>query len=152
MVTTPKTKDFDMAPRVLIPVDDSETAKKTIQSVIAKQELIPREIFLLHVVDVHPVQRLVPDIQKNMVYEAANKSGKRILEKLARPFQDAGFEPRLLLKLGNPSIEILKVVEEQSIQRVILGRHPGGGGLRDIMFGSVANYIVHTVKCPVLLF
>ena len=141
-----------MTQRVLIPVDESETAQKTIQAVIANQELIPREIFLLHVVDVHLVQRLVPDIQKNMVYEAAEKSGKRILEKLAKPFYDAGFEPKLLLELGTPGIEILKVVREQNIQLVIIGRHPGGGGLRDIMFGSVANYVVHTVKCPVILF
>ena len=141
-----------MTPRVLIPIDESETAQKTIQAVISNQELIPREIFLLHVVDVHLVQRLVPDIQKKMVYETAEKSGKRILEKLAKPFQDAGFEPKLLLELGTPGIEIMKVVEEQNFQLVILGRHPGGGGLRDIMFGSVANYIVHAVKCPVLLF
>jgi len=140
-----------MTQRVLIPVDESETAQKTIQAVIANQELIPREIFLLHVVDVHLVQRLVPDIQKNMVYEAAKKSGKRILEKLARPFYDAGFEPKLLLELGTPGTEILKVVREKNIQLVIIGRHPSGGGLRDIMFGSVANYIVHTVKCPVIL-
>jgi nucleotide-binding universal stress UspA family protein len=72
-----------MTLRVLIPIDESETAKKTIQAVISNQELMPREIFLLHVVDVHLVHRLVPDIQKNMIYEAAEKSGKRILEKLA---------------------------------------------------------------------
>ncbi len=141
-----------MTRSVLIPVDESATAQKTIQAVIANREIVPREIFLLHVVDVHLVHRLVPDIQRNMVHDAAKKSGKRILEKLAKPFQDAGFEPELLLELGTPGIEILKVVEEQNIQLVIIGRHPGGGGLRDIMFGSVANYIVHTVKCPVLLF
>ena len=104
-----------MTLRVLIPIDESETAKKTIQAVISNQELIPREIFLLHVVDVHVVHRLVPDIQKNMIYEAAEKSGKRILEKLAKPFHAAGFEPKLLLELGTPGIEILKVVEEQNI-------------------------------------
>ena len=141
-----------MTPRVLIPVDESETAQKTIQAVIANQEMIPREIFLLHVVDVLLVHRLVPDIQRNMVHEAAKKSGKRILEKLAKPFQEAGFKPELLLELGTPGIEIPKVVAEQNIQLVIIGRHPGGGGFRDIMFGSVANDIVHAVKCPVLLF
>jgi len=141
-----------MTPRVLIPIDESQTAQKTIQAVIANQELVPREILLVHVVAVHLVQRLVPDIQKNMVYDAAKKSGKRILEKLAKPLQDAGFEPTLLLELGTPGIEIQKVVEEQNVQLVIIGRHPGGGGLRDIMFGSVAKYIIDAVKCPVLLF
>lgn len=141
-----------MTPKILIPVDESTTTQKTIQALISSQTLAPREIVLLHVVDVQLVQRLVPDIQKNMVYESAEKAGQRILEKLAQPFQEAGFEPKLLLELGSPSLTITKVVEEQDIQMVIIGRHPGGGGLRDIMFGSVANHIMRTVKCPVLLF
>jgi nucleotide-binding universal stress UspA family protein len=141
-----------MHPRILIPVDESETTRQTTQAVIANQELMPRKISLLHVVDVHLVQRLVPDIQKSMVYESAEKSGHRILKSLAKPFLDAGFEPELLLELGTPGIEIQKVVEEQNIQLVIIGRHPGGGGLRDIMFGSVASYIIRAIKCPVLLF
>lgn len=141
-----------MTPRILIPVDESETAQHTVNAIIANKDLLPREFLLLHVVDVHLVHRLVPDIQKNMVYEAAKKSGTRILEHLAKPFQDAGFEPKLLLELGSPGVTIQKVVEEQNIQLVILGRHPGGGGFRDVMFGSVANYVVRTAKCPILLF
>lgn len=141
-----------MTPRILIPVDESATAQLTIRAVIDNKDLLPREILLLHVVDVHLVQRLVPDIQKSMIYDAAVKSGNRILAKLAEPFQDACFEPKLLLELGTPDAAILKVVEEQDIQLVIIGRHPGGGGFRDIMFGSVANHIIRTVKCPVLLF
>ncbi len=140
-----------MTPRILIPVDESETSQQTIQAVIDNQELMPREIILLHVVDVHLVQRLVPDIQKSMVYESAEKSGNRILKNLAKPFQDAGFEPKVLLELGTPGLAIRKVVEEQDIQLVIIGRHPGGGGFRDIMFGSVTNYVIRAVKCPVLL-
>ena len=141
-----------MTARILIPVDESETTQQTIQAVIANQDLMPREILLLHVVDVNLVQRLIPDIQKSMVYEAAEKSGRRILATLAKPFQDAGFEPTLLLELGSPGIAILKSVEDHDIKLVIIGRHPGGGGFRDIMFGSVANYVIRAVKCPVLLF
>lgn len=141
-----------MTPRILIPVDESETTQRTIQAVIANKELMPREFLLLHVVDVHLVQRLVPDVQKNMIYESAEKSGNRILDKLAKPFLDAGLKPERRLELGTPEAAILKVVEELDIQLVIIGRHPGSGGFRDIMFGSVANHIIRTLKCPVLLF
>lgn len=141
-----------MNPRILMPVDESETATQTIQSVITSKDLASHEILLLHVVDVHLVQRLVPDIQKNMIYEAAEKSGNRILEKLAKPFLDAGFAPRLLLELGTPGAAIVKVAEEQEVRLVIIGRHSGGGGFRDIMFGSVANHVIRAVKCPVLLY
>ncbi len=141
-----------MIPRILIPVDESPTSQHTIDAIIANHELMPRRIYLLHVADVQLIQRLVPDIQKNMIYTAAEKAGQRLLDKLAGRFRDAGFEPQLLLELGAPGPKILKVVEELDIQLLIIGRHPGGGGFRDIMFGSVANYVIRSIKCPVLLF
>ena len=141
-----------MSPRILIPVDESPTSQHTIDAIIANRELMPSRVYLLHVVDVHLIQRLVPDIQKNMIYEASEKAGKRLLDKLAERFYDAGFEPQLLLELGTPEGAILKVVEELDIQLLIIGRHPGGGGFRDIMFGSVANFVIRSIKCPVLLF
>jgi len=140
-----------MSPRILIPVDESPTSKHTIDAIIANRELMPRKVYLLHVVDVQLIQRLVPDIQRNMIYEASEKAGKRLLDKLAARFYEAGFEPQLLLELGTPGASILKVVEERDIQLLIIGRHPGGGGFRDMMFGSVANYVIRSIKCPVLL-
>jgi nucleotide-binding universal stress UspA family protein len=141
-----------MSPRILIPVDESPTSQHTNDAIIANRALMPAEVYLLHVVDVHLIQRLVPDIQKNMIYEAAEKAGRRLLDRLAGQFREAGFEPQLLLELGTPGASILKVVEELDIQLLIIGRHPGGGGFRDIMFGSVANYVIRSIKCPVLLF
>ena len=140
-----------MSPRILIPVDESPTSQHTIDAVIANRELMPHRVYLLHVADVQLIQRLVPDIQKSMIYSAAEKAGHRLLDKLAERFRDAGFEPQLLLELGAPGAAILKVVEELDIQLLIIGRHPGGGGFRDIMFGSVANYVIRSIKCPVLL-
>jgi len=116
-----------------------------------QQDLLADEILLLHVVDVHLVQRLVPDIQKTMIYAAAEKSGRRILETLARPFFEAGFTPTLLLELGTPEEAIPKVVMQQGIDLVIIGRHPAGGGFRNIMFGYLANDLIRGLKCPVLL-
>lgn len=140
-----------MLSRILIPVDDSATTQQTISAIIDNRALLPQEIFLLHVVDVHLAHRLVPDIQKNMVHEAAEKSGRRTLEKLAQPFRAAGFEPKLLLELGTPGETIERIVMEQNIQLVIIGRHPSSGKMRDIVFGSVANQVVRSVKCPVVL-
>lgn len=141
-----------MPSRVLIPIDDSVTTEHTISAVLADKARLPRDVLLLHVVDVRLIHRLVPDIQKNMVYDAAEKSGRRVLEKLAQPFVEAGFEPTLLLELGTPGEAILKVAREQQADLIIIGRHPGSGGLRDVMFGSVANDVIRATTCPVLLY
>lgn len=140
-----------MPPRILIPVDESLTSQHTINAVLANKDLLLQEILLLHVVDVHLAQRLVPDIQKTMVYESSEKLGQRILQQLAQPFREAGIDPQLRLELGTPGEAIVKVIKELKIELVIIGRHPGGGGLRDIMFGSVANQVIREVTCPILL-
>lgn len=140
-----------MPPRILIPVDESATTQRTIKAVLGNQDLLPQEILLLHVIDVQLAQRRVPETQKSMIYQSAEKSGKRILEKLAKPFREAGFSPTLQLELGSPGETIVKVVREQEIRLVIIGRHSDGGGFRDIMFGSVANYVIRAASCPVIL-
>jgi nucleotide-binding universal stress UspA family protein len=35
---------------------------------------------------------------------------------------------------------------------MIIGRRESTGEIRDVLFGSVANYVLHNVACPVLLF
>jgi len=140
-----------MKAKILIPVNDSETTRRTIQTVVANRQLMQNDIMLMHVVDVHQVERLIPVMQKDLIYESAEKSGRRLLENLAQPFREAGVPPTLRLERGTPEVEILKVVEAEEIELVILGRHQGSTGLRDVMFRSVANQILHSVKCPILL-
>lgn len=141
-----------MRPRILLPLDDSTTAQQTIDAVIANQELVPRELHLLHVVDVQMIQRLVPDIQKNMIYDAAEQTGNRLLAKLAGQFQEIGFKPQTHLELGAPGPAIMKVAEDLDIQLIIIGRHSNGGGVRDLLLGSVTNYVIRFSTRPILLF
>jgi len=39
-----------------------------------------------------------------------------------------------------------------AFQLIIIGRRESTGEIRDVLFGSVANYVLHNVACPVLLF
>lgn len=140
-----------MEQKILVPLDDSVTAHKTIERMIACRERFPRHIHLLHVVDVQSIQRLLPDLQKEMVYDSAKKTGARVLARLAEEFRAAGFEPELHLELGSPGETIETVAGKLEIDLLVIGRHPGGGGLRDILFGSVANHVIRSSKCPLLL-
>jgi nucleotide-binding universal stress UspA family protein len=140
-----------MPPRILIPVDESETTQHMLATLLENRDLLTYEFLLLHVVDIHLVHRLVPDIQKHMIYDAAEKSGLRILNNLAGPLREAGLKPVLRLELGTPAACIQKVAEELESELIILGRHLDGGGLSGVMFDSIANQLIRAVKCPVLL-
>jgi len=50
---------------------------------------------------------------------------------------------------GDPAEEILKYVESEKVDLVIMGTH-GRKGLDRILFGSVANEVVKRSPAPVL--
>ncbi len=142
-----------MEPKILFPVDDSPTAQQTLLSIVDQKERFPKKITLLYVINRDQlVYRMIPDFQLEMVEENATKSARRIIEKAAQQLKDAGFEPEIMIEKGTPREEIANIANSQGFQLVVIGRHEGGGEIRDVLFGSVANYVLHNVACPVLLF
>ena len=142
-----------MVPKILIPVDDSETAHATIASVIEQRTRFPEKINLLYVVNEEQLAyKMIPELQLQMVRENAEKSGKLHLKNIAQKLEAAGFVVEVDLKFGNPSRTITNIANSEQYQLLVIGRHAGGGEIRDVIFGSVANYVLHNVKCPVLLF
>jgi len=141
-----------MEPRILIPVDDSETTHKTLEAILSVKERFPRKLTLLHVIDDKLAYRMIPDFQVEMVRERAHQAGKAFLEKIAKRFRETGFEVELLLEIGAPRQIIPQVANDRGFQLLVIGRRPDGGEIRDVLFGSVSNFVLHHVKCPVLLF
>ena len=141
-----------MNPKILIPVDDSATSLKTIEAVIEQKERFPKKITLLHVVNDQLAYRMIPDCQVEMVRENAGKAGRTKLNQIGALLQEAGFETDLRLEYGSPRRVIPRVANDDEFQLLVIGRNAGSGEIRDVLFGSVANFVLHNVKCPVLLF
>jgi len=139
-------------PKILIPVDDSATSLKTINAVIAHKDRMPHKVTLLHVVNDQLAYRMIPDFQIEMVRENAGKAGQVKLEQIATLLQEAGFETDLRLEFGSPRRVIPQIANDEEFELLIIGRNETTGEIRDVLFGSVANFVLHNVKCPVLLF
>ena len=142
-----------METKVLIPVDGSSTAGRTLEKIIALKERFPKELTLVHVVDVDKLAyRMIPDFQLKMIKENAGKAGQLVLDDNANLLEDAGFSVVARLEFGPPRQTICKVANDEDFQLMIIGRRETTGEIRDVLFGSVANYVLHNVACPVLLF
>lgn len=142
-----------MEPKILVPVDDSPTAHATIDAVIALKNRFPQKFTLLYVINKEQLAyRMIPDFQVEMVKENAQKAGKILLDKYLVKLTEEGFEPETMLKTGSPREMIADIANEDGFNLLVIGRHEGGGEIRDVLFGSVANFVLHNVKCPVLLF
>ena len=141
-----------MENKILIPVNDSPTTRKTIEDVIAVKDRLEKNLVLLHVINDQLAYRMIPDFQIDMVRKKAEKSARARLEEAARNLREAGFNVELRLEFGAPRQMIPQIANEEGFQLLIIGRKAGSGEIRDVLFGSVANYVLHNVKCPVLLF
>ncbi len=140
-----------METKILIPVNDSPTTEQTIVDVIAYKEKFPDQLVLLHVINDQLAYRMIPDFQIEMVRENAEKAARLRLEMLAKKLREAGFAVELRLEFGAPRQVIPRIANDEEFQLLVIGRKTGGGEIRDVLFGSVANYVLHNVKCPVLL-
>ncbi|MDH4008921.1 MAG: universal stress protein [Desulfuromonadales bacterium] len=142
-----------MEAKILIPVDGSDTAVRTLEKIVALKERFPKELTLLHVVDVDKLAyRMIPDFQLEMVRENAGKAGKHVLDSKVAILEEAGFGVDARLEFGPTRQTICKIANDETFDLMIIGRRESTGEIRDVLFGSVANYVLHNVACPVLLF
>ncbi len=149
----PQTRSEAMDPKILVPVDGSTTATRTLERIIELQERFPRTLTLLHVVDVDRLSyRMIPDFQMEMIRDNARKAGAELLESRVRLLETAGFTVVRRLEIGAPRELIVRVTNDEGFQLVVIGRRESTGEIRDVLFGSVANFVLHKAKCPVLLF
>ena len=56
---------------------------------------------------------------------------------------------QVILKEGEPFIEIIQLARERSVDVIVMGTH-GRTGLDHILFGSTAEKVVRKSSCPVL--
>jgi len=140
-----------MSDMILIPVDGSATAEKTVAAVLRNRARIERPVTLLHVVDVDKLAyRMIPDFQIEMVRERALGAGKALLDRYAESFAAAGIQVTTRLEQGTARTVIARVANDEAFGLLIIARRDTGE-IRDVLFGSVANYVLHHVRCPVLL-
>jgi len=142
-----------MIPKILVPIDDSPTSARTIDAIIALKDRFSKQLTLLHVINKNQLAyRMIPEFQVDMVKENATRAGKQLLDRVDAKLKEAGFTNKLMLEFGEPRDIIAHTANVQDFQLLVIGRHEGGGEIRDVLFGSVANHVLHNVKCPVLLF
>jgi nucleotide-binding universal stress UspA family protein len=61
-----------------------------------------------------------------------------------------GVRGRSLVRLGEPTMSIVEVAEEENANMIVISTH-GREGWRRFLFGSVAEKVVRTASCPVLI-
>jgi nucleotide-binding universal stress UspA family protein len=136
---------------VLFPFDLSEQTSKIMPYVISVADSYNSRIYLLHVV--HDLQRwgkvYIPHPSVNMLQKEATEAAERAVDRLCE--EELGGRANVQRKVvsGDPTSEILRIIESEDIDLVIMGTHDRKG-LENIIMGSVAENVVKQSAVPVM--
>jgi nucleotide-binding universal stress UspA family protein len=142
--------------KILFPYDLSENAPKILPYVLSISEAYNSTICLLHVVPElqkwakeyisHTSPYASLDMFKKEALEGAEKAMDRVCEEQLQSCHN--LQRRVVS--GDPATEILKTIEAEDIDLVIMGTH-GRKGLEHVILGSVAENVVKKSPVPVLV-
>ena len=140
---------------ILFPLDLTENSSKILPYVLSVSEKYDSTIYLLHVVPdlqkwakeyiSHTSPYASLDMFKKEALEGAEKAMDRVCEEQLQSCPN--FQRRVVS--GDPATEILKTIETEDIDMVIMGTH-GRKGLEHIILGSVAENVVKKSPVPVM--
>jgi nucleotide-binding universal stress UspA family protein len=140
--------------KILFPIDLTLNSSKVLPYVLSASEKYKSMIYLLHVVeDLRSFgSRYIDDIPhehldrfQQEATEAAKKAMDRVCDEQLQSCPN--FQRKMVS--GDPATEILKLIDSEGIDLVIMGTH-GRKGLEHVIFGSVAENVVKKSPAPVL--
>lgn len=140
--------------RILVPLDGSELAEMALPQALSLAQANRGEIWLLQAVEFpeywgeeYVGVQTVPALISTDEQEAA---AQEYLSGVAARLEAEGYTVHTVVTAGHAANAIASVAAEQDIDLVVMSTH-GRTGLSRWVFGSVAEKVVRTAECPVLL-
>jgi len=150
-----------MVGNILIPLDGSQVAEQVLPHVKAIVECRSARVHLMSVAPVIDNAAAAVMLYPLYVYreQLADEDAERqrienelnnYLHNIARDFEQMGAEVRCVIRFGSPADEILSYATQNKIELIAMCTH-GRSGLARWAYGSVADRVLRTSSCPVLL-
>jgi nucleotide-binding universal stress UspA family protein len=140
--------------KMLLPLDGSEAGQTALPLVLEMAARLKGEVTLLSVVEsgqqVHTIGGLDFIRFPEQQVQKMKQDLAAYLEGAVQRFHDRGVEARGVLKSGHAAEEILKSAKTAAVRLVAMSSH-GKSGLREWVFGSVSNKVLHAGKTHLLL-
>ena len=143
-----------MYKKILLPTDGSAYANKAAEHAIWIAHASGAEIIALNVIETSslvglPAEDLIVRI-KEMLKEEGRIALEHIFEMSTKENQEEmDLKVTLKTKEGSPADVILKTIDEENVDLVVMGTS-GKHGLDRFLLGSVTEKVVRSAKCPVL--
>lgn len=136
-----------MYAKILVALENSQTDEAILAHVEPLAKLHGSELLLVHVADgwVARAQDLL-----NLADSEEMRKDRAYLDAVQARFNQAGISTETVLLTGEPADEIVKLAEDRHVDLIAMSTH-GHRFLADLILGSTAHKVRHTVEVPVLL-
>ncbi|HEV8352999.1 MAG TPA: universal stress protein [bacterium] len=137
-----------MFSHLLVPLDGSALAESVLPAVILLARRLPARVTFLHVVEPHAPVTVHGDRHLTRAEDAGV-----YLEHIVAQLAAQGVQASARVRGGsvNVAAAVAEEAAEAHAELIVLCTH-GHGGLRDVLFGSVAQQVLQHGTTPVLLF
>lgn len=140
--------------KVLIPIDESDNSRAAIDQALATTWPAGTSFLVLSVART-PVtistEMYAPGLSyDDEVMKAEVEFRGQLAEKARLRLAEAGYEAVSQVASGDPRLEITDIARRENVDLVIIGSH-GRTGLKRLLLGSVAAYVVSHAPCSVLV-
>lgn len=146
-----------MYQKILVPTDGSKPAERAGEYVLSDENLFGADIIVLYVIDTHYLDALPQQDLRNQLSKELREEGKRAVENFKDKLEESQCEGKcknvnisIVIKEGKPADVILKTIDEEGVDQVIMGKS-GKQGFEKLLLGSTAERVVRSAKVPVKL-
>jgi nucleotide-binding universal stress UspA family protein len=151
--------------KILVAIDPSEESKYLFNEALAFAKAINAQLLLLHVLS--PLNEgsttalplgfegVYPGFHTGAIdsymeqWQGLEQQGLERLRSLQTDAESAGVVAEFSQNVGEPGQTICDVAKSWDADLIIMGRR-GLAGLRELLLGSVSNYVLHRAHCSVL--
>lgn len=138
-----------MYKKILVPTDGSEFAKKAQKHALFLAKVSGAEIVAVSVTENNFVNGLPLDdeiYQLNQILQERSEENLKEFDEL----NEENLKISHVIREGSPAKVILEVANEENIDLIVMGSS-GKSGFDRFIMGSVADKVVNSAKCAVLV-
>lgn len=135
---------------ILVPVDLGEQTESVLDYAVALAAKLDAKIHLLHVIGRPLLGAETGTVVTETVSDAIIARCQGELDRLTLARASKLPFAQIPLRFGDPRMEIRAVAAEINAELIVMGTH-GRRGVSRLVLGSVAESLVRTARCPVLL-
>ena len=139
-----------MYKKILVPTDGSEFAKKAQKHALFLAKVSGAEIVAVSVTENNFVNGLPLDDEVYQLNQILKERSEENLKEFDELNDNNDLKITHVIREGSPAKVILEVAKEEDIDLIVMGSS-GKSGFDRFIMGSVADKVVNSAKCAVLV-